>query len=219
MKNITHIGKFAIVSALLVLGVTGQAFAYTTISSQLDLGESGTDVTSLQGFFADNSAIYPEGLVTGYFGGLTQAAVKRFQAQYGLDQIGRVGPMTRDKINTLITQGGWVVSDISGPWIYSVAKSLTTTSATFTWNTNELATAKVFYSTNPITMNEGDINSVGFGATNGLTVGNDGIARASQQVTISNLSPNTKYYYVLVSTDLKGNVSVYGPNNVFYTNQ
>jgi hypothetical protein len=44
--------------------------------------------------------------------------VKRFQAQYGFDQVGRVGPLTRDKINDLISHGGWVVSDISGPWMY-----------------------------------------------------------------------------------------------------
>jgi phosphodiesterase/alkaline phosphatase D-like protein len=68
-------------------------------------------------------------------------------------------------------------------------------------------------------MNEGDINSVGFGATNGNTATNDNLARVSQQVTVSNLQPNTKYWYVIVATDLNGNVSVFGPNNTFITNQ
>lgn len=218
MKKITRIGTFAAVSALVSLGITAQVFAYTTISSQLDLGAKGADVTSLQGFFAENSAIYPEGLITGYFGGLTRSAVQRFQAQYGLDQVGRVGPMTREKINSLINQGGWVVSDIAGPWIYSVTQTLGANSATFTWSTNENATGKIFYSTSPVTMNEGDINSVGFGATSGYTAMNDGLARTSQQVTINGLQPNTFYYYVIVSTDPRGNVSVAGPNNTFRTN-
>jgi peptidoglycan hydrolase-like protein with peptidoglycan-binding domain len=169
-------------------------------------------------FFKDNSAIYPEGLVTGYFGSLSRSAVKRFQAQYGFDQVGRVGPVTRDKINSLINQGGWTISDISGPAIYAVNNAITNTSATFTWTTNENATGKVFYGTSPIAMNEGDINSVGFGSTNGFVASNDGLVRTSQQVTIQNLQPNTIYYYVIVSTDLTGNVSVVGPNNTFRTN-
>lgn len=218
MKKITHFGKFAMVTALVSVGLSTQVFAYTLISSQLDLGERNSDVTSLQGFFSDNSSIYPEGLVTGYFGGLTRSAVMRFQAQYGLDQVGRVGPMTKDKINSLINQGGWVVSDIAGPWIYSVNRAISSSAVTLTWNTNENATGKVFYNTSPITMNEGDMNSVGFGSTNGFTASNDGLARMSQQVTIGNLQPNTLYYYVVVSTDLKGNVSLVGPNDTFRTN-
>jgi hypothetical protein len=67
-------------------------------------------------------------------------------------------------------------------------------------------------------MNEGDINSVGFGSTNGYTATNDNLSRTSQQVTMNNLLPNTLYYYVIVSTDLAGNVSVMGPNNTFRTN-
>jgi peptidoglycan hydrolase-like protein with peptidoglycan-binding domain len=216
MKKFAYVG---ILSLVIPLVFSSQAFAYNIINSQLDLGERNADVTSLQGFFADNSSIYPEGLVTGYFGGLTMSAVKRFQAQYGFDQVGRVGPMTRDKINSLISEGGWVVSDIQGPWIYNVNKTISNTSVTLNWSTNELASAKVFYSTSPVTMNEGDINSVGFGSTSGFTATNDNLARTSQQIIINNLQPNTTYYYVVVSTDLKGNVSVWNPNTTVRTNQ
>jgi len=216
IKN-KNVGMLAILAVLGSLVLSSQAFAYTTINSQLDLGEKNSDVTSLQGFFSDNSAIYPEGLVTGYFGGLTKAAVVRFQAQYGLDQVGRVGPMTKDKINTLISQGGWVTADVSGPWIYSVGQTIANTSATFTWSTNELASAKIFYNTSPVTMNEGNIDSSGFGSTNGLSVTNDNLARQSQQIMLTNLQPNTTYYYVVVATDLKGNVSVWNPNTTFRT--
>jgi peptidoglycan hydrolase-like protein with peptidoglycan-binding domain len=218
MKKI-NLGLFAFVSVLATFGAASTAFAYTTIQSQLDLGETNSDVTNLQSFFKDNSSIYPEGLVTGYFGGLTKSAVQRFQAQYGLDQVGRVGPMTRDRINTLINSGGWTASDMSGPAISSVSKTTNNTSVTFSWNTDELATAKVFYNTAPVTMNEGDINSNGFGQTNGWVSMNDNIARTSQQVTVSGLHPNTQYYYVIVATDLKGNVSVWNPNMTVVTNQ
>lgn len=216
MKKITHV-YVGVLTVLFYSLFASQAMAYTQINSQLDLGERNSDVTSLQGFFADNSAIYPEGLVTGYFGGLTRAAILRFQAAYSLDQVGRVGPMTRDKINMLIASGGWIISDISGPWISYVNKTISSNSATFTWNTDEMATAKIFYYTSPVALSEGDINSTGFGSMNGYTATNDSIARTSQQVTLINLQPNTTYYYTIVSTDSRGNVSVYGPNNTFHT--
>ena len=42
-------------------------------------GVSGDDVLELQEFLKQFSDVYPEGLVTGYFGPLTEAAVKRLQ--------------------------------------------------------------------------------------------------------------------------------------------
>lgn len=214
----TNAGMLTMLGVLASIGLSSQVFAYTMINSQLDPGETNSDVTSLQVFFKDNASIYPEGLVTGYFGNLTRAGVLRFQAQYGIDQVGRVGPMTRDSINSLIARGGWSTADVSGPSIYSVVQLSTNTSATISWSTSELATAKIFYNTSPITMNEGDINSVGFGSTNGWTASSDSSVRSSHQITISNLQPNTTYYYVVVSTDLKGNVSVWNPNTTFRTN-
>lgn len=192
---------------------------FTPLTSQINSGETSANVTNLQIFLAANPSIYPEGKVTGYFGPLTQAAVSRFQAQYGLDQVGRVGPLTLAKINTLINGGGWTSgADVSGPAIYAVSQNVSSNSATFTWNTDEYATAKIFYNTGYVTMNEGDINSVGFGSTNGSTVTNDGLARASQQVTINGLMPNTLYHYVIVATDAAGNVSVWNPNTTLRTN-
>ncbi|MFZ2886359.1 MAG: peptidoglycan-binding protein [Minisyncoccia bacterium] len=49
------------------------------ISRTLKLGSSGADVTRLQQFLARDAAIYPSAKVTGYYGALTEAAVKRFQ--------------------------------------------------------------------------------------------------------------------------------------------
>lgn len=228
MKKNSNIGKFAIVSTLASLTIATQVFAYNTINTQLDLGESNVDVTSLQTFFKDNSSIYPEGLVTGYFGSLSRSAVQRYQTSKGIVSsgsaattgYGRVGPSTRDSINELINSGGWlnVSSDMSGPSIFNLTKTTGSNTVSFYWSTDELASAKIFYNTSPVTMNEGDMNSVGFGATSGYTATNDMLARQSQQVTINNLYPNTQYYYVIVATDLKGNVSVWNPNTTFRTN-
>lgn len=223
---------FSALSILASAMLATQVYAYNTVDSQLDFGETNASVTNMQNFFKDNASIYPEGLVTGYFGSLSRAAVERFQTQNGIVSsgsaattgFGRVGPSTRDAINDLINAGGWsgvvsVSGSLTAPSFYSVSKSVTNSSASFTWSTNEMANAKVFYNTSPILMNEGDINSVGFGAKNGFVAVNDNLARTSQQVTITNLQSNTRYWYVLVATDLNGNVSVFSPNDTFVTNQ
>lgn len=71
--------------------------------SSLYIGVRNTqEVQCLQQFLKDQaSGIYPEGLVTGYFGNLTSLAVKRFQAVHGIPQTGFVGPLTRAKMNSL----------------------------------------------------------------------------------------------------------------------
>lgn len=210
--------KFLTLSVLALpvfLGLSGVSKAYTQITTQLDPGARGANVTNLQSFFADNASIYPEGMVTGYYGGLTKAAVNRFQAAYGFSQVGRVGPMTLSKINSLIANGGW--GDSLAPIMYSSTVNTGNNSATFNWSVNENSSARVFYSTNVVTINEGDINSAGFAVVNGNTAFGSNVAGTSQQVTISGLQPNTTYYYMLVSTDVNGNVSVSNVNNTFKT--
>ncbi len=215
---LTFIG-ITVISAALVSSLSVSAANYTQITSQLDVGMQNQNVTNLQVFLAANPSIYPEAKVTGYYGSLTEAAVRRFQAQYGIDVVGRVGPLTMAKINNLIANGGWNgTADISGPQFLGVGKSISSNSATFSWTTNENATAKIFYYTDWVKMNEGDINSVGFGSTNGWTATNDGMSRNAQQVTITGLAPNTLYHYVIVATDASGNVSVWNPNTTFRTN-
>ncbi len=54
---------------------------------------------------ATDPEIYPEGLITGYFGPLTRRAVKRFQKIAGIEQVGVVGPKTLSKINELLEEG------------------------------------------------------------------------------------------------------------------
>lgn len=78
------------------------ASACTAIVATLKLGSSGAGVTQLQQFLARDPSVYPEGKITGYYGALTQAAVKRFQAKSGIISsgtpsttgYGQVGPKT-----------------------------------------------------------------------------------------------------------------------------
>lgn len=64
-------------------------------------GMRGEDIKELQAFLAQFKEFYPEGDVTGYFGPKTEAAVKRCQRYFGLQQVGVVGPRTRAKLNEL----------------------------------------------------------------------------------------------------------------------
>lgn len=62
-------------------GTAASAGQCPLISRNLKKGMSGDDVTRLQQYLARDVAIYPEGQVTGYYGALTEAAVKRFQCK------------------------------------------------------------------------------------------------------------------------------------------
>lgn len=88
--------------------VSGSASALKTILTfTLRKGMRGDAVTELQIFLAKDKGIYPEGLITGYFGSLTESAVKRFQCARGIvcsgdpesTGYGTVGPKTRNLIN------------------------------------------------------------------------------------------------------------------------
>ena len=76
-------------------GVQGQKTeAVAELTSLLRQGARGDQVSILQALLAADSSIYPEGLITGYFGPATANAVKRFQKARGLEQVGNVGPLT-----------------------------------------------------------------------------------------------------------------------------
>ncbi|MBI2635395.1 MAG: peptidoglycan-binding protein [Parcubacteria group bacterium] len=72
----------------------------------LALGLRHADVTNLQEALKTDASVYPEGLVTGYFGPATLRAVQKFQEKYGIatsgdSGYGNVGPKTRTKLNEL----------------------------------------------------------------------------------------------------------------------
>ena len=71
----------------------------------LQRGMTGEDVELLQEILSTDSEIYPEGLVTGFFGPLTEKAVKRFQKKAAIEQVGVVGPKTTSKLNEILAEG------------------------------------------------------------------------------------------------------------------
>jgi len=60
----------------------------TLFPSPLSAGATGSSVTDLQTILKTDPNIYPEGLVTGYYGQLTESAVKRLQQKYGIPVTG-----------------------------------------------------------------------------------------------------------------------------------
>lgn len=91
---------------ILLLQFASSAFAQNLqFSANLKRGSSSSEVTRLQEFLKAMPDIYPEGITTGYFGTLTEKAVRRFQAKYGIEQVGIVGQKTRAKLNILIMSG------------------------------------------------------------------------------------------------------------------
>ncbi len=69
------------------------------LTKDLRKGLSDEEVKELQKFLSQFHEIYPEGLITGYFGSLTEKAIKKFQEQHDIPATGLVGPLTREKIN------------------------------------------------------------------------------------------------------------------------
>lgn len=87
------------VSSPVITPVVTPIIIQISFLSDLSKGDTNSDVTKLQQFLAKDKTLYPEGLVTGYYGPATERAVKKFQAKYGISQVGRVGPATRAKLN------------------------------------------------------------------------------------------------------------------------
>jgi peptidoglycan hydrolase-like protein with peptidoglycan-binding domain len=77
----------------------GQVLGAATFnfSSDLQKGDEGAAVTELQNRLTAEG-VYT-GPITGYFGNLTFAGVKVYQAKYGIIQTGYVGPLTRAQLN------------------------------------------------------------------------------------------------------------------------
>ena len=73
--------------------------ACATLSQNLGVGSTGEDVSRLQTFLSKDKTIYPEGLVTGYYGDATRTAVAKWQEGHGIDTVGVVGPQTRGEIS------------------------------------------------------------------------------------------------------------------------
>ena len=182
------------------------------LTSSLDFGARGANVLSLQQFLAADVSLYAEGIISGYYGSLTRAAVQRYQCRQGIvcsgdaasTGYGRVGPRTLAAINASI--GGVATGDISAPIVSPLVVATTSSSATFTWATNESARGSLYYSTSPLSTIEGLVPVISG------QVAAESAFGFNHMVNISGLAPNTLYYYATRSDDASGNVQITWPS-------
>jgi len=231
------------VAALAVAAIPAMAQT-PTLTRSLSVGMSGADVSALQTFLSQNNTIYPQGLVTGYYGFLTQSAVSNFQSRNEIDPVGAVGPVTLPILNLQIQNGManaegsrltsntnnaaavYVAANSSynanstytgtvAPVITGISINAGRNSASVSWNTDQAATGVVYYNTSPLNLNTSLTNVSVSGGYNAMT---DTMFRTYQSVTLPNLAPNTVYYFMVYTTDQAGNVSVSWPTTLVTTN-
>ena len=188
-----------------------------TFTQSMDIGSQGSQVTALQTYLA-GGAHYPEKLVTGYFGELTQAAVQRFQCAEEIvcsgtaatTGYGRVGPKTLLQLN--LRAGGIVAgsADTSAPFIFGVSVATSSNSATVTFATNEAARAQLYYAGGALTLTE----AIGLGFSplvGGTVVMADSALKTSHSITIGGLASSTTYFFTVQAVDGSGNLSMTWP--------
>lgn len=225
MRTASFGALVALSLALVVLSLgVGSYVAHAAVSTQMSIGSRGADVTRLQTYLAANPELYPEGLITGYFGLLTQAAVKRFQAAQGIVSsgspattgYGRVGPLTMARLNQLMDAGGTQSSNIV-PLFTSFSIQVGRTTATTTWSTNEFTQGQVYVDTVAIRADEATgPHQLPF--VSGTLVA-DTVLRTGHSVALSNLQPNTDYFYLVRAIDSDTNSSITWPSLTFRTAQ
>jgi len=71
------------------------------IRHNLSLNSRGSEVALLQRMLSQDSSIYPQGKITGYYGSLTGQAVYNFQKKHELENSGVVDSPTRKKLNDI----------------------------------------------------------------------------------------------------------------------
>ena len=98
--NICSSGGSCLPIYVTVVGASSQGTssgAKYKFNNPIVLGDEGSEVSELQNRLKAEG-VY-SGSVTGYFGPLTEAAVKKYQKAQGLTQLGNVGPGTRAALN------------------------------------------------------------------------------------------------------------------------
>ncbi len=202
MSRISFVSGSVLFALFISLIATQSASA--AITGYMNLGSRGGNVTQLQQFLASNSVIYPQGTVTGYFGSLTKAAVIQLQLNYDIDPIGRVGPSTLSKINSIISSG--LGLDIDAPITTNTSTQINNNNAVINWSSNESVSGQVYYDINRVRMDEGTGNAQKPYVSGTAVMSN--YVGSSQSVNIQNLQSNTIYYYVIMSTDASGNITI-----------
>jgi predicted ribosome quality control (RQC) complex YloA/Tae2 family protein len=68
-------------------------------------GMTSEEIKAIQQILASDPDIYPEGVISGYYGPLTEKALNRFREKYGIkeeDKRGKIGPKTLEKLSELL---------------------------------------------------------------------------------------------------------------------
>ncbi|MCF7835641.1 MAG: hypothetical protein K9M15_00775 [Candidatus Marinimicrobia bacterium] len=110
---------------------------------------SGGDVTRLQKYLAQDSSVYPESIISGYYGILTEVAVKKWQCKHDVVCSGTAssmgygvfGPSSRNKLNELCG----VTSTSYQEEPESAQRSSSSESATSSVGTTRAATLSEFW--------------------------------------------------------------------------
>jgi len=190
------------------------------ILNDLRPGMKNNDVKKLQELLATDPSIYPSGLVTGYYGTLTENAVKKLQNKLCLQENGSVNGQTLSRINELLTEGagssgkippgllrapgiqkklctgGGDTTDTTAPVISNITETnITVSGAQINWNTNEAANSKIWYSTTTPVSTTGDPTVVSSAYV------------TSHALSLTGLTANTTYYYVIGSADASNNLT------------
>ncbi len=209
-----YVRTLGVALALSSVATMGIPAAQASIDAELQIGSRGTEVTELQQFLATNNAIYPAALITGYFGSMTRDAVVQLQAAYGISQVGRVGPQTLAKINSIMASGQGL--DINAPNMSNPTLSMQSNSATIGWTTSELTRGQVYYNTQPIQAEEAT-GPLQVPYVSGNLVSSGTALNTSHSLSIQGLQANTVYYYLTRSIDASGNITMTLPSS-FRTN-
>lgn len=192
MKKIIHIIVAIILFTVVSSGAKAQAQSFNV---DFGVGSRGEYVKELQTLLSKYPSIYPEALVTGYFGPITERAVKRFQKDNGIEQAGRVGPKTRALLNAILSEGkiGFASSQ-HVPMIFEIfATSTTPTTAYIFWSSNQKTTSEFWLSsTTPVD----PLTAQKFVNTQRTMY---------HYQNISGLNASTTYYYMMKITDERGN--------------
>lgn len=101
--------------------------AGVVFTKDLRYGSEGEEVRQLQTLLKEDVAVYPEGMITGFYGRLTEMAVKRLQAKHALEETGVVDSGTREKLNELIRSAEDEDVDVSDAMADDEAIDVTTT--------------------------------------------------------------------------------------------
>jgi len=112
MKNMKKIKLFIL--PVIIIGLIGTfSFAQAKENQGLHVGSRSNEVKALQLILKQDSGIYPEGYVTGYYGTLTEKAIKKIQKKCNVPETGIIDPATEKcifpvdyKVTVLFPNGG-----------------------------------------------------------------------------------------------------------------